>query len=329
MKNNKICWGIIGAGDVCEVKSVPAMYKHPDSVVKAVMRRNREKAMDFSRRHHIPYAYDNAEYILNDPEIDIVYVATPPSSHADYALKIARAGKAACIEKPMSDRYEDCIRMNEAFKSSGNPLFVAYYRRTLPNFLKVKEIVGSGILGDIRMVQIVMNKTISPSDLTESEINWRVDPEIAGGGYFYDLASHQLDFLDFLFGPVKKARGFSSNQAGLYKAEDIVIGSFEFENGIMGTGSWCFSTSGISRTDKTTIIGSKGQLEYVSFGDSLVRLETESEGVSEFRFDLPVHIQENFVNSIITELLGKGKCPSTGISASRTNRVLEEMTGRR
>ncbi len=321
-----ITWGVIGAGDVCEVKSVPAMYKIKGSYVKSVMRRNIEKAADYAKRHSIPYYFNNVGDILNDPEIDIIYIATPPSSHKEIALKAAAAGKPVYVEKPMAATYADCLIMNEAFHKAGLPLYIAYYRRTLPNFLKIKKLIEEGAIGELRTVNIIMNKEAVPDNIRTGEFNWRVIPEIAGGGYFYDLASHQLDFLDFLFGPVADAKGIASNQAGLYAAEDVVVASLRFENGVVGCGSWCFTSGKSADIDKTTIVGSKGQIEYATFGNSSVRLITDDKGEEFFHFELPEHIQQNLIQSIIDEMRGEGQCPSTGISGARTSRVMDSIT---
>lgn len=324
-----ITWGIIGAGDVCEKKSAPAMYKLAGSRVKSVMRRDLQKARDFAFRHKIEYAFDDASHIFNDPEIDIVYVSTPPSTHAEYALMAARSGKAAYVEKPMARTFRECVQMNETFDQSGLPLFVAYYRRTLPNFLKVRELVDRGAIGEIRTVEITMNKTIVPDNVARTEENWRVDPGIAGGGYFYDLASHQLDFLDYIFGPVVRAQGITANHAGRYKAEDVVTAGFQFENGVVGSGTWCFTTAEVAVADMTTITGDQGVIRYPSFGEPFVILETDRKGKEEFRFDLPEYIQSLLVQTILDELRGDGLCPSTGRTAARTNRVLETIVQNR
>ncbi len=318
-----LTWGIIGAGDVCEKKSAPAMYKLKGSRVKSIMRRDLAKAMDYAKRHNISYYYDKVDAILNDPEIDIVYIATPPSSHKELALKAAHAGKPAYIEKPMAANYEDCLVMNEAFQKAGLPLFVAYYRRALPNFLKIKGLIEEGRIGEVRTVNILMNKEPIPDNVRQLDFNWRVIPEISGGGYFYDLASHQFDFLDFLFGPVKEAKGIACNQAGLYNAEDVVTASFIFGNGVVGSGSWCFTAGKTSDIDRTVIIGSRGQIEYSTFGDPTVKLITGEKGVESYTFELPGHIQQNLIQTIVDEMKGRGKCPSTGISAARTSKVLD------
>ncbi|KAA3630939.1 MAG: gfo/Idh/MocA family oxidoreductase, partial [Bacteroidetes bacterium] len=240
----EIHWGIIGAGDVCEVKSGPALMQVANSSVRAVMRRNTEKARDFANRHGVAKWYDNAEDLLNDPEINAIYIATPPDTHAEYTLKAAALGKPVYVEKPMARTHQECISMVEACQKENVPLYVAFYRRALPNILKVKELIDRGSIGSVRSVRINLQMTIKPEVVGDiiDLVNWRVDPEIAGGGYFYDLASHQLDAMDFLFGPITEAKGFSDNQSRQYKADDITVGVFRFENGILGEGLWAFNT---------------------------------------------------------------------------------------
>jgi predicted dehydrogenase len=326
----EIRWGIIGAGDVCEVKSGPAFNLAPQSKLIAVMRRNGQKAEDYAKRHKVPRWYDDADKLIHDPDINAIYIATPPGSHAEYTFKAAEAGKPVYVEKPMARTYKECVAMVDACKKADVPLFVAYYRRRLPNFLKIKELVDEGAIGDIRFVDIKLLKTLKPDIVGASghKDNWRVYPEIAGGGYFYDLASHQLDFLDYLFGPVRKAIGYAHNQAGLYPAEDIVSGSFYFDNGIIGQGTWCFTTSDVSDIERTTIVGSEGQISFAYFGDGTVTLEVEGEKKEVIPFVLPRHIQMPLINTIVGELLGKDNCPSTGISGSRTNWVMEQLCKR-
>lgn len=320
----KITWAVIGAGNVCEVKSVPGMYKTENSEVKTVMRRNAEKAEDFAKRHGIPQFTTNIDDILNDPDIDIVYISTPPSSHCELTLKVAAAGKAVYVEKPMANSIEECNLMIGACKKANVPLLVAYYRRRLEGFLKVKEIVESGKIGDIRFVNIEMYKSPVPADF-DLENNWRVFPEIAGGGYLQDVASHQLDFLDYLFGKITEVKGIAKNQGKLYPADDIVSGSFLFENGVVGTGLWCFTTDKSSEKELTTIVGSKGQLSYNSFGNPMKIEITTSAGKEIIEVENPIHIQQPLIQTIVDELRGKGKCPSTGVTGARTTYIMSSM----
>lgn len=325
IKDPEVRWGVLGVGNVCEVKSAPAMNIVGHSKLVAVMRRDGVKAEAFAEKHQVSKWYDKADDLINDPEVNAIYIATPPDSHAALTKKAAQAGKPVYVEKPMARTYQECLEMIADCEKAQVPLYVAYYRRTLPHFLKIKELVENGAIGEVRLVNIQMNQAKGHHDIKSTPDNWRIDPEIAGGGYFYDLASHQLDFLDFLLGPIKKAQGIAANQAGRYTAEDIVTASFKFENGVIGSGSWCFTTGEVANKDLTTIVGSKGQLSYATFGDASVLLESDEEGTQKFEFELPKHIQYYLIESIVKELLGRGKCPSTGVSAARTNWVMEQI----
>jgi predicted dehydrogenase len=327
---SEVRWGIIGAGDVCEVKSGPAMNKVKHSKLMAVMRRNGAKAKDYAERHGVPKWYDDADKLINDPEVNAVYIATPPGSHEEYTLKAAKAGKPVYVEKPMARTHQECLNMVEACQRANVPLFTAYYRRSLPNFLKVQSMLKEGTIGDIRYVNVFLNKTLQPDIVWASgnDDNWRVVPEISGGGYFFDLASHQLDMMDFLFGPVQGAQGVARNQANLYAAEDIVLGSFYFSGGIVGQGNWCFTTSKISDKELTTIVGSKGRISFPFFGDHSVTLEVEGKEPELMKFDIPINIQQPLIQTIVDELRGNGKCPSTGVSGARTNRTMEILSGK-
>jgi predicted dehydrogenase len=329
-KLKEVCWGIIGAGDVCEVKSGPAMNKIKNSKLVAVMRRNGAKAEDYARRHGVQKWYDDADKLINDPEVNAIYIATPPGSHKEYTLKAARAGKPVYVEKPMARTHNECLEMVQACERAGVPLFTAYYRRCLPNFLKIRSMLKEGLIGEVRYVSILLNKTLQPDIVWASgnTDNWRIVPEISGGGYFYDLASHQLDMMDFLFGPVQGAKGVAANQASQYPADDIVLGTFHFGNGIVGQGTWCFSTSKASDKELTTVIGSKGQISFPFFGDHTVTVQIANKEPELMKFDIPVNIQQPLIQTIVDELVGDGHCPSTGVSGARTNKVMESLTQR-
>ena len=203
IKLEEVRWGRIGAGDVCEVKSGPAMNKIKHSKLVAVMRRNGAKAKDYAERHNVDKWYDDADKLIHDPEVNVIYIATPPGSHEEYTLKAAKAGKPVYVEKPMARTHKECLTMVEACQRANVPLFTAYYRRSLPNFLKIQSILKGGIIGDVRYVNILLNKTLQPDIVWASghDDNWRIVPEISGGGYFFDLAFPSTDIMDFLFVP--------------------------------------------------------------------------------------------------------------------------------
>jgi len=323
-KIETVRWGIIGVGNVTEVKSGPAFYKTENSELVAVMRRNAEKAADYARRHNVSKWYTNASELINDPEVDAVYVATPPGSHARYAIEVMRAGKPVYVEKPMAKNHSECLEMLKVSEETGMPLFVAYYRRALPAFLKVNDMIETGAIGKPLIVNIKLHKPPRPNDLKKEDQSWHVYPEISGGGYFFDLASHQFDYLDFLFGPIKEVSGMASNMAGLYPAEDTVVGTWKHESEVTGSGSWCFVADKSSETDEIVITGEIGEIVLPCFTHEKVKF-TSQEGILEMGFDNPEHIQQNLVQQVVNELRGEGKCVSTGVSAARTSWVLGEM----
>jgi predicted dehydrogenase len=318
-----IKWGIIGCGNVTEVKSGPAFNKVENSKLVAVMRRDSFLAEDYARRHKVPRFYSRASDLINDKEVDAVYIATPPSSHAEYAIEVIKAGKPVYIEKPMAATYSECHKINKAAEKHGVPVFVAFYRRTLPGFLLVKDLIEKGSIGNVRFVVLQLFKAPS-HDEVKGNLPWRVDPEIAGAGHFYDLASHQLDYLDFLFGPIQKVRSIALNQAGLYKAEDYVSAEFLFHNNIAGTGSWSFGASIESGRDTIEIIGDKGSIKFTTFSFEPIVL-TNGDGRKEFINERPEHVQYFLIDKIVKSLNGDGIVPSTGISGARTSKVMEEI----
>lgn len=317
----QIRWGIVGCGDVTEVKSGPAFQQVENSSLVAVMRRNGEKAKDYAERHGVPKWYDNAKDLIHDDEVDAVYIATPPSSHKEYTLMAAEAGKPVYVEKPMAGSTEECEEMVQACEKHGVPLFVAYYRRSLPRFLKVKELIEDGAIGDVRFVSIQQSQRLISKE-EDGTWPWRVLPEQSGAGLFYDVGSHTLDLFDFLLGPLNDVKGSAYNLAGAYPAEDTVTGTWKFESGAVGTGVWNFSS--YQNEDDNRIVGTKGEIRFSSFDDKPVTLLT-GEGEETFWVEHPKHIQHPHIQSIVQDLIGAGTCPSTGKTALRTNDVMDEL----
>ncbi len=320
---DQIKWGIIGCGNVTEVKSGPAFNKVENSELVAVMRRDGDLAKDYATRHGVAKWYDNVTDLINDPEVNAIYIATPPDVHEAYTELAMRAGKPVYVEKPMARNAAECERMVALGKELGIPLFVAYYRRTLPYFVKLKELIASNIIGDIRFVDITLQWQPYDEEVGEdAKPRWRVDPEISGGGHFHDLASHQFDFLEYALGPIKQAKGYSRNQAGLYAADDIVVGNFEFESGVLGKGSWCYTINKEQRQDDAIIVGSKGSIKFSFFEKFDIIVETAL-GKETFNIPYPAHVQQPLIQTIVDELRGEGKCPSTGETGLRANLILD------
>jgi predicted dehydrogenase len=318
-----INWGIIGCGNVTEIKSGPAFGKVKDSRLVAVMRRDASMAEDYAHRHNVPKFYSRATDLINDKYVNAVYIATPPGSHAEYAIETIKAGKPVYIEKPMAVNYSECLKINKTAEKYNIPVFVAYYRRALPGFLLVKDMIDKGQIGKVRFIQLQLFKYPS-QDEKAGRLPWRLDPKVSGGGHFFDLASHQLDWLDFVFGPIQKTRSIVLNQAGLYNAEDFVTAEFVFPGGIVGTGTWCFSVSPDHERDIIEIVGDGGSIKFSTFSFEPILL-TNASGRQEFINERPEHVQFNLIEKIVQTLLGKGSSPSTGITGARTSRVMDKI----
>lgn len=319
MKN--VRWGIIGCGDVTEEKSGPALQQATGSELVAVMRRNGELAADYAKRHSVPKWYDDAEKLIADPDVNAVYVATPPGSHREYALLIAESDKPAYIEKPMARNHDECQTMIGAFREKGLKLFVAYYRRALPRFLKAKELIESGRLGTVTGISY---RYAEPQrDLEPDDLPWRLQAEYSGGGLFFDLGSHALDILDFLLGPLTDVGGVASNLASAYDVEDNVVMHFRTESGIPGTAFWNFADC--QHEDRIAVTGTRGTVSLSVFGNEPVQCNTVDDREV---FDLPnpQHIQQPLIQTVVDDLLGKGTCCSPGESAARTAAVMDAVT---
>jgi predicted dehydrogenase len=313
-------WGILGVGDVTERKSGPGFQQAERSELVAVMRRNGELAADYARRHHVPRWYADADELINDPEVDAVYVATPPDSHREYVVRVAEAGKPVYVEKPMARTAAECEDMISACEKAGVGLFVAYYRRAMPRFAAVKELLDSGRIGGLRSVSI---RNERPGQLDDGgRGGWRVHPEISGGGHFVDLGSHILDLLDWLLGPVTYAAGIATNRGARYRAEDLVTGVFSFRSGVSGVGVWNYDS--FQHQDQIEIVGTAGAVRFSCFSDEPLRLATSS-GVESIEAPYPEIVQLPLIQTVVNALTGHGNSPSNGHSAVRTARVIDDL----
>ncbi|MEM9604753.1 MAG: Gfo/Idh/MocA family oxidoreductase [Pseudomonadota bacterium] len=323
MAGDQVRWGILGCGDVTEVKSGPAYQAVDGFSLVAVMRRDAAKAADYARRHGVPTWYDNADALISDPSVDAVYIATPPASHAALAARVAAAGKPCCVEKPMANSLAECEAMQRAFNDAGVPLFVAYYRRSLPRFEQVAQWLATGRIGAVRHVSWRLCKPPSEADLRR-ELQWRTDPAVSPGGYFDDLGSHGLDILDHLLGPLVEVTGLASNQQGLYATPDAVVAHWRHASGATGAGTWQF---GADRAEDTvTVMGSRGRIRFSVFAPFDVVLECDGTTERHTLVDPPT-VQQPHVENLRRALLDGVPHPSTGASALRTARAMAAILG--
>lgn len=327
MAEKTIRWGMIGTGNVTELKSAPSFNKIENSRLVAVGNRTHKKAVDYAARHNVPTVHKNPFDVILNPEVDIVYIATAPGSHMDYALETIAAGKPVYIEKPMARTGEECKIINEAAAKAGVPVFVAYYRRELEYFKKVKSIIDSGTLGKVLHINLQQYYPARSEDYDRENLPWRVIQEDAGGGYFYDLGCHALDILFHIFGDPLEVTGKIGNVGGLYEVEDTLSASLVLPGDLLVTGSWNFVTPEPFNRDLVEVVGEKGILSFGIFSFKPITLDS-GDHKETMAIIQPEHIQMPLIRTIVSELNGQGHCPSNGHSAEVTSRAMDIITGR-
>jgi predicted dehydrogenase len=304
-----INWGLIGCGDVTEKKSGPAFNKVPGSKLAAVMRRDADKAADYARRHQVGNWYNDAYELINSPQVNAIYVATPPSSHLEYAIAALKKGYPVYVEKPVTLNAAEAQQLADAVKHYNGKLVVAHYRRRLPMFLKVKELLAQQAIGDVRTVQMRLWQSRKPALVTKGSPNWRTQPELSGGGYFHDLSPHQLDLMLYFFGEPIHYEGFALNQSQATAADDHVTGSILFENNVVFNGSWCFNVAENENIDSCEIIGSEGKISFPVFGNTIT-LKTGNH-LETFNFEQPENIQYPMITSVVAYINNEQLNPCT------------------
>jgi predicted dehydrogenase len=324
MENQTINWGIIGCGDVTEVKSGPAFNKVPNSKLVAVMRRNAEKAKGYAQRHGVGKWYNDADDLINDPEVNAIYVATPPLNHEEYAIKAMKAGKPVYVEKPMAINADSAEQIEKFAKEKGVKITVAHYRRQQPLFLKVKELLQQKAIGDVRFIDLKMFQPHQSDIITKTETNWRIDPSVSGGGLFYDLAPHQLDLMLYFFGRPKKISGIAFNSSQYYNADDTTCGQILFDSNVLFNGSWCFTVA--ERKDQCEIIGSEGKISFPIFDHKQLLLEREGTKTI-IEFDRMQHVQQPMIQKVVEYFLGQSPNPCSATEGVEVMKMMDAIAG--
>lgn len=322
---SQINWGIIGCGDVTEIKSGPAFNKIKDSSLVAVMRRDGEKARDYAQRHNVPKWYNDANKLIQDPDINAIYIATPPSSHEEYTIAALNAGKPVYVEKPMSVNAASSHKMAKAAKEKNIKLVVAHYRRGQPLFNKVKQLINEKAIGDVRFVRSdIYKKTVSKEEMLNPGRAWRVNTAIAGGGLFHDLSPHQLDLMYYFFGEVDSASGFARNQGGLYNADDIVSGTIAFKNGVLFSGIWSFNVAAEVEKDNCEVVGEKGKIIFSFFDHKPITLIRDGK-TETFVFDPLPHVQQPMIEKVVAYFRGEGPNPCSGEEGVKVMELIDQF----
>jgi len=320
MTDNIIKWGIIGCGDVAEVKSGPAFQKCNNSELLAVMRRNGSLAEDFAKRHNVPLWFDNADMLLANPEVNAVYIATPPSSHLFYALKALEAGKDVYLEKPMVLSEKEALTLEAAVNASGQKLVVAHYRRFLPMYVRIKELLETNAIGQLKFVDL---RFLQPFDFND-KATWRLEEAVSGGGYFHDIAPHQIDLMYYFFGNFNETKGIAVNQSGIHAVDDTVNGLINFDNGVQFRGMWSFAIPEYLEEDRCIIYGENGTIELSFYAETL---KIKSNKTNEaFNFKNPVNIQQPMIQETVNYFLGKRSNPCPVQDGVAIVKIMEAFT---
>lgn len=314
----EITWGIIGCGSVTEIKSGPAFSRVGGSRLAAVMRRDAEKAKDYALRHNVPRWYCNIDDFLSDPEINAVYIATPPNTHCALTLQALASGRPVLVEKPMALNTNEATRMVEAAEQADLPLFIAYYKRSLPRLEAMRNLIQAGDIGEVRAIVVTHTR---PQHFSPRQ-SWKLDPAINGGGLFVDAQVHTLDWLDHCFGPPSEVQGLI-RCIGECQSENLVSYNLAWMNGLVASGMYCFGAS--PKTDSLTVYGTAGSASTAFFSGSEIIVNYGDGDLQTISLPDPPHVHEPLIERIVEHLQGGRQAPSLGYDALRTTQLVDRL----
>ena len=316
----QIRWGFLGCGNVVRKKSGDAFRSVPNSTISAIMRRDLAAAEDAARYFGASFWCDTQEALLAS-EIDAVYIATPPGLHYEQALACLQAGKPVYLEKPFARNYTEAAALTEAFRTAGIPLYVGHYRRALPRFLKIRQLLQSGIIGQIQSVDFFLNRVFDPK---EAQTKWLYNPVLSGGGKFYDIAPHTVDIFQFLFGEIKTVSGSAVNLDMGCPLENLVEMDVTTEQGIHGHLRFCCTAA--EKSDRMTVTGSAGTMEFSVHGKMDIKIRNpEGALLEDMTIQDPVTVEQPMVQTVVEDLLGLGRCSSHAEEVLSTYYVIDQV----
>ncbi len=323
-----IRWGFLGCGKVVRTKSGDAFRKVPHSSIAVIMRRDMEAAKASAEHFEAPEWCDSIdELLLRD--IDAVYIATPPGLHYEQAMQCLKAGKAVYLEKPFARNYTEALALTEAFSKAGVPLYIGHYRRALPRFLKIREMLDAQVIGTVKSIDFYLNRIFSPREAQET---WLYNPVLSGGGKYYDIAPHTVDIINFLFGSITEVQGSAKNLGTGCPLENIVEMSFQTEKSILGKAR--FNCVAEEKSDRMVVNGTNGSMEFSVHGKTDVIVKDMAGNIVE-QFDMPdpKTVEQPMVQSVVEDLLGISECESKAAEVLVTyeiiDKVLDEFYGGR
>lgn len=315
-----VCWGFLGCGKVVHKKSGDAFRNVPHSTIEAIMRRNIEEAKTSAEHFGAPKWCDSIEELLSY-DIDAVYIATPPGLHYEQAMQCLEAGKPVYLEKPFARNYTEAKALTEAFEKAGVPLYVGHYRRALPRFLKIREMLNNNIVGEVQKIDFYLNRIFSQK---EADNSWLYNPVLSGGGKYYDIAPHTVDIINFLFGDIEEVDGNARNLGTGCPLENIVEMSFRTKKGVCGTAR--FNCIAEEKSDRMQVMGTNGSMEFSVHGKTDVIVRDADGNVTE-QFDLPdpKTVEQPMVQSVVEDLLGISQCESKAKEVLVTYQIIDKV----
>ena len=316
--NEKVRYGIIGCGNVVERKSGPSIQRAERSEIAALMRRDEAKLRAVAESFGVSAFTNNAQEVIHSLDVDIVYVATPPNSHAEYVLSAAEAGKHVLVEKPMGMSAAEGERMIAACDHAGVELFVAYYRRFQPHVMKMRELIREGRIG--KPVQAFIDISCPIRDYSPER--WRNDPEIGGGGPFVDIGSHRLDVMAYLLGEAHSVCGVTTTFDRECRVEQAVSLSIRFKSGAQCTAVGDYYSG--RHADRFTIIGTEATIESERLdGHAFVLKKGQHEEA--FRFDPYPAPHLGLIRHVENVLLDGAPNETSGRAALVTEKILDAV----
>jgi len=308
MASSPIRWLVIGIGDITTKRVFPAIREDPRSDFYGVVTRSPEKAAAFPGTR----VWTDLAEALRDSAVDAVYVASPVLYHAEHAIASLRAGKHVLCEKPVAMNYAEAKSMAAAGNTSDRLLGIAYFRRLFPKLIRAKQLISEGAIG-----QPVLAEAHCDGWLESEDRGWLRDPALAGGGPLYDIGSHRIDAMNFLFGAPTRATGLLSNsihQLGVEDSASVLIDYANKARGIVDV-RW---NSRIVRDD-LRIVGTEGEI-------NLDPLHGHSLRVNGIHEDHPRHPNVHFplVQNFVAAVLEGTPLACTADEAIQTDWVTAE-----
>ena len=364
--SQKIRWGIVGLGDVTQVKSGPPFWKCEGSELVAVMRRTPGKAAEFAAK--VPKngksecaGYENLDVFLKHPGMEAVYVATRPGTHFEIAKKVADAGLACYVEKPVGRCAAETKELTEIFERKGLPFYTAYISRAYERTQAVRKLMRDGVIGDkLVKVSYLLRGTGGAKDMATTDLPWRLDASQSGGGLIMDVGCHVFDRIDYLCGPLEQVKGTAehrsqnNNNGGIdnipvenYCRATATVGAAPWasipKGGCEGAAvdlTWDFSSNNDDNgaIDELQFVGSNGRTLKMAgmspTGPVEVLDEDGSTVIESLTFDMPKHTAQRLIQAVTNDLVDRKTQHrhrqrvdylSFGDNAIRTQRVIDTM----